>query len=110
MSRVWAINQQPHMKIKCFRADRESQCAQCSSRIYPGDDVAWTQITVRSHRDGAGRAWDKSANRVRHWVCPQNTIHAAWARAEQISDFEILTQDFPENQFFADALLAVRSV
>ena len=97
------------MKPKCFKADRESKCASCAARIFPGDDVAWTQVTVRVGRTFAGRIMEKPAYRVRHWICPYNNLRASSLRAEQVSLFESVAKEFPENLFYADVLLAIHS-
>jgi len=58
-------------------------------------------VTVRSHRDGAGRVWEKRARKVRHFDC---TPHVERARREHqieevkrdIAIYEEMCAEWPE--------------
>jgi hypothetical protein len=74
------------MKPQCFPAKYAGVCCQCRIEFGAGAAVAFTQTTVRGHRDGAGRVWDKRVTKVRHWDC--RPYMAAQARQLQLAKAE----------------------
>jgi hypothetical protein len=72
------------MTPQCFPAKYAGTCCQCRIEFGAGSPVAFTRVTVRSHRDGSGRTWDKHATKVRHWDC--RPYMAARARQMQLAE------------------------
>lgn len=93
-------------------AARDCICCQCRQPISAGSQFQWKRVTVRSHRDGAGRVWEKPAFRPMHWDCRPYSVAAA--RSLQIAGInekiQLMRDVAPAGvSFFEDELLAVLS-